>query len=582
MPAENESRASREDSLGGRGYVAYLRRRIDYLESLNHSTSAIGVDNATEAAQGDASEIVSPQQRLVDAAVNEVEYLSVAAMSGPKRPHQLVSNNSSFASLVTAASKMAQEELSALSGRDYPAGNPLVNVGSLRELSVQSGHDYEYFTNNCHHNIGLIFPCLFIGVSIESFWTMTAKRTDDGTSALGDQLPEVACVAYATLSLGISSSPNRRALKVYAYDFAAKAAALLPQVATEACDEEIIRCTILVALVLLHFRPQNPGVYLLGLAMTKAISTGMHRRNANSNDETTGASLFWTLYVLDRTLSVVMDRPFHIEDGDINLEMSRVAVNPPHSHSNVNSQSFFMWTVHYAQMLSDWRCGPHVEITVCLSSLEYWYQSTEDIIDVVCMAEGLQSAAKSRLATIFDIHKEQLNCRALIQLLYHCLQRSLGEENRLRLCGRLNKDAPRYISNIQLCIDKNDLAPTVLDAIDVLGATIAYIYSCLICSTVGKQDQGATMARAFGIADMKVVMTAMAVLHKIADGLTLAEDFHEFLWMLLSTIETKVQTPQVEPARSVEEDPRKALDHAMARVGVRTPAYWIELLGECM
>lgn len=562
-----------------RGYVAYLKRRIDHLETLNNSSQAIGVHNATETVGGDTTDFVSPQQRLVDAAVNEVEYLSVAAMSGPKRPHQVVLNNSFFASLVTAASKMAQEDLSALSGRQDPAE---LTVGKFREITLQTGRDCRYFIKCCHHNIGLLFPCIFTEVSVESFGTMFVDRPDDDDASVpDDKPPEVACIAYATLCLGIASSPYRRALVAHAYDFAARALALLPKLTAEASDKEMVRCMALVALVSLQFCRESSSMYLLGLAMTRAISTGMHRGNADMTDETRGSPLFWTLYVLDRTLSVVTGRPFQIEDGDIDLEMPQGVVHAPHSQSGLHLQSFFMWTVQYAQMLSDWRCGPRAEITVCLSSLKYWYQSSEDIIDVMGMAEDLQSADKPRLRAILGMHKEQLNCRALLQLLGHSIQRSLEEETRELLRGRLNQEAPRYFSNVQLCIDKYDFAPTVLDVVDILGATIAYIYSCQVCTTIETQYQGPQLAMAFAISDMKIVMTAMGVLHKIADVLVLAEDFHEFLWILLSTVEKKTQTAPARPTQSVEDDPCNVLDRAMARVGITMPSYWAQLIGEC-
>lgn len=80
-------------------------------------------------------------------------------------------------------------------------------------------------------------------------------------------------------------------------------------------------------LVIYHLRSaSSQGIwYMIGLAMRIAIDLGLHRKaNEASLDPFTAQirrRLFWTVYYLERVISMSLGRPFSIADRHIDLPL---------------------------------------------------------------------------------------------------------------------------------------------------------------------------------------------------------------------------------------------------------------------
>lgn len=83
----------------------------------------------------------------------------------------------------------------------------------------------------------------------------------------------------------------------------------------------------MVLLVVYHLRTASShGMwYMIGLAMRTAIDLGLHRKANEINMDPFTAQmrrrLFWTVYYLERVVSISLGRPFSISDRHIDLEL---------------------------------------------------------------------------------------------------------------------------------------------------------------------------------------------------------------------------------------------------------------------
>lgn len=82
---------------------------------------------------------------------------------------------------------------------------------------------------------------------------------------------------------------------------------------------------ILTLLSLYNLRsPRGPGAWTFcGLAMRQCIELGLHRRTRLKWPliEEMRRRVFWTVYCLDRQVSIILGRPFAISDRDIDVEL---------------------------------------------------------------------------------------------------------------------------------------------------------------------------------------------------------------------------------------------------------------------
>ncbi|OJJ99597.1 hypothetical protein ASPACDRAFT_1869499 [Aspergillus aculeatus ATCC 16872] len=130
-----------------------------------------------------------------------------------------------------------------------------------------------------------------------------------------------ACMAVA-LGMLLSGDHDSR---VFANDLHSLATEHLPAVLQSTDGLKVVECLLL----LIHFSILHPRGgstwHLIGLAMKKCIALKLHKEpqpemNLTEAEVLERKRIFWSLYVVDRAISCVMDRPFSIEDEDITLK----------------------------------------------------------------------------------------------------------------------------------------------------------------------------------------------------------------------------------------------------------------------
>lgn len=93
-------------------------------------------------------------------------------------------------------------------------------------------------------------------------------------------------------------------------------------------DHKSIQCTMLIVVYSLRSRsPAGPGVWhVVGLAMRMCIELGMHRNMVCKSPcdalyVQLRRRIFWTVYFLERTISIALGRPYSISERDIDTDL---------------------------------------------------------------------------------------------------------------------------------------------------------------------------------------------------------------------------------------------------------------------
>ncbi|KZF20282.1 hypothetical protein L228DRAFT_285007 [Xylona heveae TC161] len=125
--------------------------------------------------------------------------------------------------------------------------------------------------------------------------------------------------------------------------FYRRARMLLPAVISRCTIEAIQACTAM-ATYCLPSRPRDLGYFYLGLALKIAVASGLHRR---ANESGLSAPvleirnrLWWSIYSLERVLSIKMGRPESIREEDIDVPLPAPCseLDFPEAQSNIFHQ----------------------------------------------------------------------------------------------------------------------------------------------------------------------------------------------------------------------------------------------------
>lgn len=542
-----------------------MKQRIEYLEAQGppHDPATLSPirtpgNIATEASHQHA-----------DPTASEVGYLSLAAMSGPDRQDQSFCEKPSFAGFVGEITGMTDVSLS---------GAQRVRLSHFQsEFVAICDRDVGYFLSlYCDYVSDFFFPCVARdNCKAALHAVLDSERDVQPQPGVRSDLGDVTFCCLA-IAMGIIFSPHRDALDRQLQSIVAASSYLLPLLACEDSDELTISCLTMSAIVSLYRTSGASTWFLLGQAMTKSISIGLHHQTVSEStnaDEGTHPYLFWVLYSFDRTLGMVMDRPFGIEDTDVSLDLPSMSPPPASSTPTDHSRNSFAWRVHLLWLISTWRRNTYLDIEECRSSLSCWQETYQGL------AAAAETSAPDFRALRSLLRKEELQicCQALVQLLILSKERSEFHSLDSDLQEDLTAQVPEYLAHLKVCLDQKEVPLNCLDAYMVLGATTAYLY-CLHCSTE-RSEPLATRRRAnwLGVSCMKVVMTAIDVLQRIAQRFHATQGFQDLLWGFLSAVEYGDTGP-------TPTDPGcpNTLLEARARCEVPIPRYISRLMDDCL
>jgi hypothetical protein len=548
-----------------------MRERISYLEATVNDERDRVFSPIQQQSTGRTNPLSldgQPNDDLLGQAVSEVEYLSVAAMSGPDKQHFDVWKNISFSGFVKEAVAMSNLN-PGVPARESHAEPQLPLTEMERDMRTIGLESLQSHIKTYHRFGAFGLPCISQEECMQSLEHVFQAIVQGQTLRFSHEMPEKLVFALSSVTIGMLLSSRSEKDGIVTRNVQALRYAV-DHVATQSNAVTMVQCLMLVA-VLSMLRPHAASTWhLLGLAMTKAVSIGLHRQPIVGNSEASGL-LFWAIYVLDRWLACSMDRPFALEDADIALSMPEIRVNSMTDSNTPFSSALQIWTIHHARMLSDWRRSSNSNFELKFASYRHWHGTCSEIITG---AENHNISAPNDGSVVAFMHKHQaqLTCRALVQLLA-VSGGSLHPAILPKLKAEVETEVTQYITCSQSCVLKSGLPLTFLDAYDTSAAVIAYI--CI------QQISDNTRRFSLGVKGMKVIMSAIEVIQNVSHQFTPMQGMIEVIWAFLAALEEHNSGDHPQVAVRSSSEPLENLHSAFASCEVPVPDHLRQLMESC-
>ncbi|KAF7541309.1 hypothetical protein G7054_g679 [Neopestalotiopsis clavispora] len=270
--------------------------------------------------------------------------------------------------------------------------------------------------------------------------------------------------------------------------------------------------------------------HLVGLALRKCISQGWHRHQESTGQLTESdlvlrKRLFWSAYMIDRSLSLVMGRPFSIHDRDIS-----VTVLKPHEATSLHCH-----LITQARLATDIQVNSRPALLHDYSNICFWRQWTGD--------QDSESNVKS---TVPD-HLLQLECRMLAKITsmppdHQNLRRSSAAV--MREVDRETIEAcTRYVDRIYERFQDNNFVGSFIEAYDLFTASLTVVHLKRRDVTSNTQQQLASM--------MDVINKSSTLLTVVAERFSMFRGFQRVLLslsghLMANTIPGAQDNPNIE------------------------------------
>ncbi|RDW58919.1 uncharacterized protein DSM5745_11125 [Aspergillus mulundensis] len=447
------------------GYIESLTQRIELLKAFSQRKRQ---RVASEDVGEHATPPLNPEglDSSVQAAMGEIGFLSRSAMAEPREgasgfPRQL------------AMSEMLQAMLS-LSGQSPSKSNgaatetsewDLVAVAEPRQTLRE---DFAApFLQRFLRNIGMYYQ-RFDRTALEAQYAAFFDDTSSGSLETSDasKAHRDFCV-YLAIAIGMLLSPRPSRLEVLSQSLHSAASKLLPRILQTGNGANLIHCLMLLVVYSILSPNGGSAWHLLGLAMKRCVAFGMHKEQDAASTLPKGESsprqhLFWTLYCLDRTICTVMDRPFAIQDEDINLPF------PEQPADDTDAQAAFEFhLLLYAKLATsirhnDERCPLFHYRNVC-----FWRDVPREVRPFLDSNETARN------------YIEQLSCRALTQILalymVHDYASPISESHLLEIEQDIRGSCERMIEQMYRSLDRPPSVVAFTDGYDIFAAGVAII-----------------------------------------------------------------------------------------------------------
>lgn len=258
--------------------------------------------------------------------MHEANYLSLSAMAEPTDRQPFSTQGISFLTLLLAATSVGGSNPSLPIGVNESLSGPMADFRSriFSQLSDLDGPQTAAAFKTFLDKSLVAFP-LMARSEIEELYD-TVTQTDQGgySENMINDSPEKIVIVSISIAIGLLLSPNYSFTEVLASDLAMKALQLMSRVFDYAGDLAAVRCLALFTIYSLYTPYGGSSWHILGLAMTRCISSGLHTSRVSDSDSENetkrqNSRAFWTLYILDTCLSTMLDRPFCLNDSDITI-----------------------------------------------------------------------------------------------------------------------------------------------------------------------------------------------------------------------------------------------------------------------
>jgi hypothetical protein len=342
------------------------------------------------------------QRNDLQDAMHEASYLSLSAMAEPTDRQPFSTQGLSFLTLLLASTSVGGANPSLPVGTNVSLSGPMADFRNqiLPQGSSLSGVHTAAAFKPFLDKTSISFPFMTRNELEDLFDAVSGAEQGGHIEHVTNESPEKIVIVSIGIAIGLLLSPMYSFTEVLASQLAMKAMQLMPRVFDQAGDLAVVQC--LTALTIYSFYTAHGGSswHLLGLAMTRCISSGMHTSRASNWESDSDAKrqnsrAFWTLYILDTYLSTTLDRPFCLNDRDI-------MVSPP-SSPRVTAMDAYTTTlrhlIQHAQILRSIRKQTEEDLLCHFVNLRHW---KETVPAAMLTSESAQ---------------EQLYSRGLVELL---------------------------------------------------------------------------------------------------------------------------------------------------------------------
>ena len=342
------------------------------------------------------------------------------------------------------------------------------------------------------------------------------------------------------------------------------------RLSSEGESSEQIHCLFLQALVAMYHQSAPSSWHLLGLAITKAIARGLHNksvreRSVSENDA--NCDIFWNLFVMDRTMALVMDRPFSIDGGDITLELPCVS-SEDQSELSRTIGTIQVWIVQYMNMLSQWRVSGLGHLTQYFGDYKYWRRRSNELVEDVTSLTADKHADTNTLLTFVLRYQYQLSSRALLQLSRDLVIQHSESQTVWDIRNEVSKEIPSFVTYLKQTVEVQNQPLNMFDAYDVFGAALLYIRS----KYRGEE------ALSLGIAEFRMLNTCTEILQNFATAFPVFAEYKDIIWGFMTALE-EIDQCRTNPSKFEEVASR--LRCQIAKTSVPVPTNLITIMLGC-
>jgi hypothetical protein len=441
IDASDPSSISYIESLKSR--IRILELRTDELDSSDDSPNQRRSSNVL-----DSNETIdpSPERNDLQDAMHEASYLSLSAMAEPTGRQRSSPQGLSFLTFLLAAMSVGGANPS------LPVGNNVSLSGHMAEFrntifphgrslnGVQMTAAFETFVAK----MSGLFPFMTRRELQEEFDLVTGD-----VERVTNESPEKIVIVSIGIAIGLLLSPMYNFTEVLASELATRAMQLIPRIFDHTADIAVVQCLTVLTIYSLYTPHGGSAWHLLGLAMTRSISCGMHTSRASDLDAASRA--FWTLYILDTYLSTTFDRPFCLNDRDI-------MVSPPSSprtDADTADTAVLRHLTQHAQILRAIRTEGEEDALCHFVNLRHWKESMP----------------RTTSPNVFE--QEQLYIRGIIEI---CKSpTTAGDPGRNTIMQYAMDQLTNYVNLFEHRITSQDGTPSCLDGhlVFAIGVVIA-------------------------------------------------------------------------------------------------------------
>lgn len=318
----------------------------------------------------------------VDSAMQDMHYLPLSAMAEPREQNQASLHQLSFKTFVLASANVCGEDPTSSKALDTDAVQdlrqqslPSISIGQdVVELSLQRYLDMCCILCPCLEDEALRKSCTRVLID-----AVGAEADKDGAPA-----PDDIVLTHLAVATGILLSRHKRLKTTVAADLASKALETIPQVLRAGANTSVVRTLMAMAVYSMHSAFHGSTWHLVGLAVGRAFSAGLHTDGASNwrsgdSHKRENSRSFWALYVLDAAISSTLDRPFCIQDRDVTAPIPRTDSHSLDSNE-MAAPLYESLAIESAQILRQIRKTPSMGSVFHVANHQHWKDMVEEAV----------------------------------------------------------------------------------------------------------------------------------------------------------------------------------------------------------